>query len=265
MSAPIPYPDHDGCQWPIDESCLGDEWATTSAAIQQRSLALATNTLRRLTGYRVGGCPITVRPCRQGCGSGARWGYPYAGYGWFQPFYGSDGMWRNVCDNCTGDCSCGALCSVTLPGPVGEVYVVKVNGATIPSTDYRVMFGDSLTWTGATTCPWPTCQDLTKADTQPNTFSVQYLNSYPVDGLGAYAAGILAQEYALACGNQNCRFPATVTAITRMGTTYEIPTGAFPNGMTGIREVDAYIALWNPKNLTQNSSVWTPDMPKANH
>lgn len=254
-----------GCDWPIDETCLGDEWAELETPIQVRSLALAANTLRRLTGYRVGGCPITVRPCRQACGSGARWGYSYSDYGWFQPYIGTDGAWRNNCGVCQTDCSCSTRCSVDLPGPVGQVYEVKVDGVIIDEADYRVLFGNSLTWTSSDDCPWPTCQDLTLADTEENTFSVQYLNSYPVDGLGAYAAGLLAREYAAACMGDTCSFPATVTAITRMGTTYEIPTGSFPNGMTGIREVDAYIALWNPKNLTQNSTVWSPDMARVSH
>ena len=33
--------------------------------VQDRAPGLASATLRRLTGYRVGGCPITVRPCMQ--------------------------------------------------------------------------------------------------------------------------------------------------------------------------------------------------------
>lgn len=261
MTAPVPYAGFNGCEWPIDDSCLGEEWEAMDEDIQQRSLALASNTLRRLTGYRVGGCPITVRPCKQDCGSGARWGYPYSGYGWFNPYIDNSGVWHNDC-GCRHDCSCTVLCTVNLPGPVGVIYEVKVDGAVVDEADYR-MDGNSLIWMGTDACPWPVCQNLALPDTEVGTFSVNYLNSFPVDGLGAYAAGILAKEYGLACNNQGCRFPATVTAITRMGTTFEIPAGAFPNGFTGIREVDAYIALWNPKALMQDSSVWTPDMPKV--
>ena len=34
-----------------------------------------------------------------------------------------------------------------------------------------------------------------------------------------------------------------------------------PGGMTGIREVDSFIALWNPNGSMQSSRVWSPDRP----
>jgi hypothetical protein len=40
----------------------------------------------------------------------------------------------------------------------------------------------------------------------------------------------------------------------------EIAGGAFPDGFTGIREVDAYIALYNPKAIRQRATVWSPDI-----
>ena len=86
-----------------------------------------------------------------------------------------------------------------------------------------------------------------------------YLNSYPVDSLGAYAVGVLAMEFAKACIGGKCRLPATVTAITRQGVSFEIASGTFPSGFTGIREVDTYISMWNPQGLRQRASVWTPD------
>jgi hypothetical protein len=35
----------------------------------------------------------------------------------------------------------------------------------------------------------------------------------------------------------------------------------FPDGMTGIREVDAYLTSINPNALRQPPRVWSPDMP----
>jgi hypothetical protein len=257
---------YDGCEWPIDETCLPDEWDDVDQAIKDRSVTLASNTLRRLTGYRVGGCPITVRPCRDSCAGYLPYGspYPYGSWGGWYPTVASSGNWINCGCGCAGDCSCTTLCQVALPAPVGEVYEVKVDGATIAETDYR-MYGNLLTWTGTGDCPWPTCQDLTLDDDQPGTFSVNYLNSYPVDGVGAYAAATLAWEYAQACSGGACRLPLGVTAVTRQGLTYEVQAGAFPGGFTGIREVDAYIALWNPKAVQREAFVWTPDMPRVHH
>lgn len=262
--APIGYVGYTGCEWPIDETCLPDEWAVLDESLQTRALALASNTLQRLTGYRVGGCPITVRPCKQECGaSGYRFGYPHSNYGWFNPYIDASGSWHNGC-GCKQDCSCTVLCQVDLPAPVGAVYEVKVDGVVIDPSDYK-LYGTLLTWIGEGDCPWPVCQDLALADTEEGTFSVTYLNSYPVDGLGAYAAGILAWEYAQACSGGACRLPAGVVAVTRQGVTYEVNSGAFPDGFTGIREVDAYIALWNPNAIQRETTVWTPSMARMHH
>lgn len=170
-------------------------------------------------------------------------------------------MWVNSC-GCSTECSCTSLCTVTLPAPVGTIYEVRVDGVAVPPTNYRVD-GSTLVWTGAEECPWPSCQDLSLPDTEPGTFSVTYLNSYPVDQLGAYACAVLAMEYARACEGNACRLPDGITAVVRQGVSFEVTTGAFPGGMTGIREVDSYIAIWNPDGLQRAPSVWTPDLPTA--
>jgi hypothetical protein len=222
--------------------------------VQQRSAGLATASLRRLSGYRVGGCPITVRPCSQGCWrsfttvlAGARgWG----------PSQLADGSWVNSC-GCWTDCSCTALCEVVLADPVGQVAWVKVDGVGVPVTDYRVD-GNRLVWIGAGDCPWPVCQDMAAAEDQPGTFAVRYLNAHYPDDLAAYAAGVLAMEFAKACAGSKCRLPSNVTAVARQGVAYEIAAGLFANGNTGIREVDGWIGLWNPEGLRQAVNVWWP-------
>jgi hypothetical protein len=143
---------------------------------------------------------------------------------------------------------------------VGEVYEVTVGAEVVPTSDYRVD-GSTLIWTGTGECPWPTCQDLSAKVGDPDTFAVEYLNSYPVDALGAYACAVLAMEYAAACQGNTCRLPPGVTSVVRQGVAFEVTTGAFPGGMTGIQEVDSYLALWNPTSIRQGPSVWTPDIP----
>lgn len=251
-------PDYSGCPWPIDPACFTDEWDQIDPLIQARAIALASSTLYRLTGYRVGGCPVTVRPCKAPCAVGFPSYYSFGPYGWMQPHIGLSGSWINSC-GCTRDCSCTELCEIELPAPVGEVVEVRADGAVVADTDYR-LDGNRLVWVGTGDCPWPACQDLSKPDTEVGTFSVTYYNSYPVDALGAYAAGVLAKEYAQACIGNKCRLPLSVTSISRQGVSFEIPTGAFPNGMTGIREVDTFIAIWNPQALRQQVRVWSPDL-----
>jgi len=241
----------DDCLWPLDPACLTTEWEAFPPEVQARAHALSTATLRRLSGYRVGGCPITVRPCVLGCNDvslyySRRWG----------PRQTSTGEWVNSC-GCYSQCSCTELCEVLLAAPVGLVAWVKVDGVDVPRTDWRVD-GARLVWTGAGACPWPVCQDMTAGDDKPNTFAVRYLNAHAPDALSAYAAGVLAMEFAKACTGGKCRLPANVTSVSRQGVSFEIAAGSFPSGMTGLREVDAWIGLWNPDHLRQDTSVWWP-------
>lgn len=246
------------CSWPIDVACLGAAWEALDPTVQARSVGLASATLRRLTGYRVGGCPVKVRPCKAGCSKGLLPMYA-SGFGTaYTPGINAQGFWVNSC-GCLTSCSCTELCSIDLPGPVGEVVEVMLNGAVVEAADYTVL-DTRLVWTGEGECPWPTCQDMSLPDTEDGTFSITYLNAYPVDGLGAYAAAQLAMEFAKACTGGKCRLPTGVTSVTRQGVTYEIAAAAFNDGFTGIREIDAFIAIWNPTSLRQSSRVWSPDM-----
>jgi hypothetical protein len=227
----------DSC-WPVDEGCCSD-FDTYPPQVQARAKALATQTLRALTGYRVGGCPITLtleRPCQYTHGHAI-------GLVPFTPTVTSTGAWVN------NGCPCGTLNEVTLPGPIGRVDEVVVDGVALDTDAYVVRDGERLVRVDGE--KWPAERDK---------ITVTYLRAIPVDGLGAYAAGILACEYAKACsGAKGCRLPSGVTEITRQGVTMTITSGAFPDGKTGIREVDAFVMRWNPNGLKSAPTVWTPD------
>lgn len=241
-----------GCSWPIDPACKTAEWDALSDDIQDRALALASATLQRLTGGRVGGCPIRVRPVPQ---RGAC--FVYTGFysaerdGSLSPHIDSRGEWRN----------CGLAanpCEVNLPAPVTQLHEVWIDGVEQPYDDFQVHNSKTLVYMGTEDCPFPTTQDLRLDRDQPGTFEVVYMNTYPVDALGSYAVGLLAMEFAKACTGGKCSLPKGVTAVVRAGVSMEITAGSFPDGFTGIREVDAFIALWNPRGMKQASTVWTP-------
>lgn len=260
MSQPT-IPAWGGCPWPVDPACLTDEWDGLDDEVKDRAVALASSTLTRLTGYRVGRCPIVVRPCKPSCAGSYQPAY------WdMQSMYGlqfwphiENGVWVNSCA-CRTDCACEALCEIALPPPVGRVDEVTV-GVTVVNPANYTLSGSSLIWVGATPCPWPTCQDMAAPVGSAGSFAVTYQNSYPVDSIGAYAAGLLAMEFAKACTGGKCRLPLGVTSIARQGVAYDVVTGAFPGGQTGIREIDTYLALWNPGSLRQQPQVWSPDIP----
>lgn len=253
--------------WDLDPACLTEAWDEYPEAVRDRAGFLAVSTLRMLTAYRVGGCPITLRPCRESlCPPG------YVGYrdawgpaGNFQP-HSVAGLWYNFSCGCSGGCGCKASCEFVLPAPVGELVEVKSNGVVIPLGDFRVDNGALLVYEGSGDCPFMMEQDLNKADTEVGTWSVTYLNAFKPSALASYAAGVLAVEYAKACTGGKCRLPAGVTELTRAGVTMEITAGNFPGGFTGIKEVDSFIALYNPNGSQKVSpKVLTPRTPQYRH
>lgn len=243
--------------WPVDTTAC-EEWASFPAPVQEVAAGLAGQVLRMLTGYTVGGCPVTLRPCTVRCGA-ASTGWQWSG-GTFTPV-NTAGVWTNA--GCCGfDCRHDAAKELRLPAPVGRVDEVKVDGVVVPATAYQLVNGNRLVRTDGGT--WPLVQDMDKADTEVGTFSVTFLNAAEVDTSGAAAAGALACEFAKALTpGQKCALPKGVTQITRQGVSMQITPGAFPDGLTGIQIVDAYVMRYNPNRLKTPPLVWSPETSRG--
>jgi hypothetical protein len=262
----------DAC-WPVDWGCADQDWLTTlDPAVKTRSEAMATQVLRSLTGYQVGGCPITVRPCAKNCGPGGSYMEAPVGFAAHSaalgvqvgPWWASidvDGQWINTGCGCTQECSCTFVPEVWLPAPVGGVVEVVIDRTALDQNAYRVDNGNRLVRTDGGA--WPKCQDMTAAAGADGSFAVRYYNNFRPDGLASWVAGIMAVEFAKSCTGGKCRLPSGVQSISRLGVSMEIPSGMFDQGLTGIREVDSWIRLWNPYKLKSPSSVWSPDTGKT--
>jgi hypothetical protein len=256
LSGPVSQPTE--CLWPVDPACLTDAWDGYSESVRLRARRLASNTLRMLTAARVGVCPITVRPvpARGQCL------IPRDSYYWsgqpFVPGINVAGQWVNT----TGGSALAQVnCEIELPAPVTRLDEIKVDGVALSLADFRVDNQRYLVWQGVGECPIPVTQNFNLPDTEVGTFSVTYLNAYEPGASGAHAAGILAAEFAKACVGGKCRLPNGVTSIVRQGIAMEVQAGNFPGGFTGIKEVDAYIASWNPNALKMAPQVFSPDRP----
>lgn len=242
--------------WPIDTGCLDESWQALTPEVQERATRLAIASLRRLTLGRVGGCPITVRPCSQRA-AGHR--QPYV-QDWMQ-VQNWGGTWVNCL--CGKPCRCETGCEVVLPGYVGRVDAIMVGASALDVSKVKISNHEKIVWQGGGDCPFPKDQDLSKPLGAADTFAITYLPARPVGPMGAWAAGVLAVEFAKACaGTKKCRLPENVVAVTRQGITYNLVPGSFPNGKTGIREVDAYIEIWNPHNARTMPTVWSVDDPE---
>jgi hypothetical protein len=236
------------CTWTPDPACLGPEWEALEPEAKERALMLATSSLQMLTYYRVGTCPETIRPCPTPSMCGCDW----------QPYL-LNGSWYNGCP-CRS--ACKPLSEVDIPGPVGYIDSLVIDGATVDLEDgnWRLDNGHLLVWQGATPSPLPSYQDLNKPDTEVGTWSITYSHSYPVAADGRLAVAYLAMEFAKACQPRKpCALPRGVTSVVRAGVSFTLDSSLFPGGLTGIDIVDAFILKWAPAGSpTQRAVVFDP-------
>ena len=204
--------------------------------------AFAASVMRFLTLERVGGRPVTIRPLMPHCRNRT---FSTSALFDFQTTFG------NFMCLCGPTCFCSGEPFINLPLPVGRVDEVKVGDTILDPSKYSVVDGHYLVLSDGS--EWQGCGG--------RNLTVTYLNGYPVDIMGSYAAGALAEEYLKAVsGDKKCRLPTGVTNITRQGITMEVGTGLFPEGVTGITEVDTYTMLWNPNGLRVRPKVYSPDV-----
>lgn len=242
------------CVWEADPGCLGDAWDSLDEEEQERALVLATSSLQMLTSYRVGTCPVTIRPCPEP---------RHCGCGW-NPHIRSDGQWVNSC-GCNSVCK--PLSEIDLIGPVGYIDSFLINGTEqdLSTGDWRIDDGHLLVWQGAGPSPVPATQDLNRPDSEAGTWSITYSRSYPVGDDAKIAVAYLAAEFAAACKPKGkCSLPKGVTNVVRNGVSFSVEAGLFPGGLTGIEIVDAFILKWAPAGSpTRNAQVFNPKRPAA--
>lgn len=232
------------CVWEPDVSCLGSAWDAIDETIREQSLALATSSLQMLTNNRVGTCPITIRPCPQTARCGCDWN-PHI----------YNGRWVN---DCRHRGACAPLTEIDLPGPVGYIESMLIDGVEVDlwGGDWRLDDGHLLVWQGEGTSPVLAYQDLNKPDTAVGTWSITYSRSYPVNTDAKIAVAYLALEFAKACGAKGkCSLPRGVSSVVRAGVTFTIEAGLFPSGLTGIELVDAFILKWAPAGSPTRTAV----------
>lgn len=185
---------------------------------------LAVRTLRMLTLNRVGTAPVTVVPSRDStCHALGR------DHQFMTPYMADGKIYNHLCRLGGEDPA-----TLILPPPVVSVVEIRVNGEVLDPSSYFVLDGYRLVRSDGV---WPSA---------PTSLTITYQRSYPVSAAGSFAAGVLATEYLNMLQGRRCRLPSGVTSITRQGVSMEIAPGSFPDGFTGIQEVDAFIYGWNP-------------------
>ncbi|MFA5711473.1 hypothetical protein [Mycolicibacterium sp.] len=254
------------CQWPIDRTCLPklpalpdspspEEQATYDEAKAQHDTAegLAVFILWALSGRQFGACPVTVRPCPAAPDRVVSAHTGPSLMGWDR------GYWTSFECGCVGRCILSGPSMVHLPGPVSEPtddfpVIVTIAGEELDPAEF-VVEGDVLYRRGGR--PWPG-QNLTRPLGESGTWSVTYRRGVPVPAEAGRLAGILAREFLAACtGDDKCRLPSNVAAVTRQGVThrYDTLSAILAAGKVGIREVDLWLAAVNPNRLVAAPEV----------
>lgn len=224
--------------------------------------ALAATELLWLASGQQFARSVLLRPCKRSCLPAgyeyspvpvSSWGYPYPAL--------VGGTWINLgCGGCGGDCHCGTLQEAELPGTVTSITAVKVDGVVVSGSAYRL---DRSTHAAGTLLvrldggTWPTCQDLTKADTEPGTWSVTAVYGQPVPELGRLAVGELACEFLKGFTGADCRIPNEVVSLARQGVTLNFPdpTSVVVSGFFGAKFIEAV----NPDKRRKRARVVSPD------
>ena len=243
----------------VDWSCMGEEFPGEEYTPEQVALAelFAQSAIRVLTAGQVGACPTTVRPCVASCAPSLT---SYPPTTWMAP-YVAEGRWYNSCGCRPSGCSCARLTKVLLPGPVGAIVELKVDGEIQPAGNYFVANGNELVYVAGPA--WPKCQDMTAPDSAVGTMSVTYIRGALLDVQGEFVAGLLAKEYLSACTTGDCALPASVTSIVRQGVTMDFTQEVFPGNRTGIPAVDLWVASWNPYGVKAPARVYSVDSPES--
>lgn len=250
--------------WPANLCC---DLAGVDQATIDRMVMAATEVYWGLSGRQFGLCTIpAVRPCRRQCFDQYGWGWsawqggnPFAG-GWAPGGWQSRWWFPIGCGSCVGDCSCTELQEIRLPGPVAEIVQVKLDGEVMASGSYRVDNWDTLVRTDGGV--WPTCQDMSKPDTEVGTMSVTPRVGKKVPVLGELAVAELACTLIAGCQpDAFCAIPGHLVAQTRAGFSqaFTAVSDLVAQGLVGGEMGDLFLRTFNPSRLQSRSSVHSPD------
>lgn len=250
------------CSWPITPCEPCGRLDELEYGLREQIEEAAVSFLWNWTGRVFGLCEVTARPCRRDCPEAFTTYRGASGVGSggapFEPVLVA-GEWRNVACGACGDlCSCDTVSSVRLPGPVHDVVEVRVDGAVVPASAYRVDGHARLVRDDGGS--WPRCQKLGVPEGAEGTWAVAYRWGVPVPAGGQVAAGMLACEMAKAwCRDSDCSLPRRVQTVTREGVTVAV-LDAFEDlqaGRTGVWLVDSWVASIN--EAKPRSRVYSPD------
>lgn len=144
-----------------------------------------------------------------------------------------------------------------LPGyPVTSIEEVVIDGETVDPDLYRVddqrwlIYIPPVPYSAGDRQNWPTVNNERLALGSDGTWSIDYFYGNGPPPGGREMAASLGCELAKSCSSDSegeCRLPQRVTSIARQGVSMAIldPLTLFSDGLTGLPEVDMWVAAMN--------------------
>lgn len=207
-----------GCTIPADT----DPELLESASVQAGII------LRTLSGNRVGICTETLRPLSE-------------------------------CGVCRGWCRCGSGDRIRLmdaTGPVVDVTAVRVDGETVPESEWRFYPSSQLLYRVPPES-WPT-RDVKWADCdEPDTMCVDVETGSEPDAWALSVHAELTCELLKACAGGQCRIPSNATQVVGQGVTVTISPDQFNQYLPNVAR---WVSAVNPSKATQPTRLYSPDL-----
>lgn len=194
----------------------------------------------------------------------------------------SDRRWAGECEETvrpvvgrcrTRDaCRCGDVAGIRLGGsPLVEITTVKIDGVELDPSEYRIDEHAELVRLAdgdGVRRGWPSCQNMYLADTEVGTFSVTYVYGIAPPPGGVAAAAALGCQLAMACQPETlgaCRLTDRAISVTRQGVTKALrdPSQMFPDGLTGLNEVDLWLSSIRYGKRHRPATVVVPELAAA--
>lgn len=158
-------------------------------------LDAASDALAVMSGSQIGRCTTAYRPCRA--------------------------------DTCRWSCGGCGLYGIHLPGLKPTVTAVKIDGATVPTTDYTTIVTPighvvlERREADGSVAYWPTRQNLRAPSSAEGTFEITVTTGNEITITERLAAGELACDFLAALTDQEHLLPDGVVAATMHGVTVD--------------------------------------------
>lgn len=236
--------------WAYTPECTASSLGISDEEFAQ-AIAIAVEFMWAQSARRYGTRAVIYRPQTYIAGM-APWGLT-----WLQPMNFPLYGYNNGCYNQDSGPELRQI--VELDPPVVSIESVLIAGVSVDQALWRQENNYLVRQDGL---DWPRTQNMIAPLGAADTWSVQYTRGLPVSPYGQLATGKLICYLGTQIKNGGpCAVPYNTSRVTRGGVTVERDTKNAQK-VTGVTEVDRWLAMVNPNNLQQEPVIWSPDVPR---